>query len=276
MQFARFRFATLHKQYLLFDGPVPGQCKPPASANSFLAYCYHDQTRGLTCLLLGTTHLADGSLAIITETPADDPVLLTADQLAEIPCTPIRRGVFDLSRFVWAEALADKIDPLPQENDTILLSRICGICVHHRGRHGWRTCPAFPDGIPAELWNAETDPKIPCGAGIGFVRKEPRLFLEVFDAASGKVLYRYEAKGNPLRPEQVRESSDVSASALAAFRNMMNDWHTHLADPVKELLHCTDSDGAFITELAAINVVMTINKQTGREVYRIIDEFPEY
>lgn len=276
MQFARFRFATLHKQYLLFDGPVPGQCKPPASANSFLAYCYHDQTRGLTCLLLGTTHLADGSLAIITETPADDPVLLTADLLADIPCTPIRRGVFDLSRFVWAEALADKIDPLPQENDTILLSRICGICVHHRGRHGWRTCPAFPDGIPAELWNAETDPKIPCGAGIGFVRKEPRLFLEVFDAASGKVLYRYEAKGNPLRPEQVRESSDVSASALAAFRNMMNDWHTHLADPVKELLHCTDSDGAFITELAAINVVMTINKQTGREVYRIIDEFPEY
>ncbi|MDR0980907.1 MAG: hypothetical protein LBL85_03905 [Methanocalculaceae archaeon] len=277
MQFARFRFATLHKQYLLFDGPVPGQHSTPATAaNSFLAYCYHDQTKGLPCLLLGTTRFADSSLTIITETPANDPVLLTEDLLAEIHCTPVRRGVFDLSRFIWAEALADRIDLISQENDTSLLSRICGVCVHHRGRSGWRTCPAIPDGIPAELWNAETDPKIPCGKEIGFVQKEPRLFLEVFDATSGKVIYRYEAEGDPRCPEHVRESSDISISALAAFRDMMEDWHTHLAEPVKELLHCADSDGAFIKELAAINVVMTINKQTGRELYRIIDEFPEY
>ncbi|MDE2443750.1 MAG: hypothetical protein O0X49_05145 [Methanocorpusculum sp.] len=277
MQFARFRFATLHKQYLLFDGPVPGHRNAPDSAaNSFLAYCYYDGTGGLTCLLLTRTLFADGNLTILTETPADAPALLTADLLAEIHCIPIRRGVFDFSRFAWAETLAEQIDPVPQKNDTILLSRICGVCVHHFGRSGWRTCPAFPNGIPAELWNAETDPKIPCGAGIGFVQKELRLFLEVFDAASGKVLYRYEAEGNPRCPEQVRESSDLSASALTTFRNMMDDWHAHLAEPMKELLHCTERDGAFIKELAAINVVMTINKQTGREVYRIIDEFPEY
>ena len=56
----------------------------------------------------------------------------------------------------------------------------------------------------------------------------------------------------------------------------MDDWYSHLAEPTKEALHCTEHDGAFIRELSAINVVMTINKQTGREVYRIIDEFPEF
>lgn len=277
MQFARFRFATLHKQYLLFDGPVPGGYNiPDRTTNSFLTYCYYDETKGLSCLLLATTTFADGVLTIVTKMPADTPFLLTADQIAELSCTPVRRGVFDFSCFSWAETLAEQIDPVPQENDIILLSRICGMCVHHLGRNGWRTCPAFPNGIPAELWNAETDPKIPCGAGVGFVQKEPRLFLEVFDAASGKVLYRYEAQGNPCCPENVRESSDFSASGFATFREMMNDWHAHLAEPMKELLHCADNDGAFIKELAAINVVMTINKQTGREVYRIIDEFPEY
>jgi hypothetical protein len=57
---------------------------------------------------------------------------------------------------------------------------------------------------------------------------------------------------------------------------MMDDWYSHLVEFTKEFLHCADDDGAFIRELAAINVVMTINKRIGREVYRIIDEFPEY
>ena len=90
------------------------------------------------------------------------------------------------------------------------------------------------------------------------------------------MIFRYEGRGDPRCPEQVRESSDISASALATFQGMMDDWYSHLAEPTKEALHCTEHDGAFIRELSAINVVMTINKQTGREVYRIIDEFPEF
>lgn len=281
MHFARFRFATLHKQYLLFDGTITRHCNTPhTDANSFLAYCYYDKDKGLICLLLATTTFVGDRLNIVAETPKNTPIILNTDQISRRNCTPIRRDAYNLSRFVshfaWAESLAEQIDPIPQKNDIIHLSKICGVCIHHFGRNGWQTCPAFPNGIPSELWNAETDPKIPCGAGIRFVQKTPRLFLEVFDAISGKVLYRYEAEGNPHRPKNVQESSDFSAATLATFQDMLNNWHAHLARPVKELLHCTNNDGAFIKELAAINVVMTINKQAGQEVYRIIDEFPEY
>ena len=278
MQFARFRFATLHKQYLLFDGrvPAPYPAAGLTDANSFLACCCYDPARGLICILLAETRINEGSITCLAPAPQDKPVILTGTQLAERTCTPVRRSALDTSPFAWAETAAETIDPSPQTNDTILLSRICGICTHHRGRNGWRSCPAFPDRIPDELWNAETDPKIPCGQGIGFVPKEPRLFLEIFDPVSGRVIYRYEADGDPRNPEHIRETSDYSPAALTTFQNMMHDWHTHLAGPVKEYLHCAEGDGAFITELSAINVAMTINRQEGREVYRIIDEFPEY
>ncbi len=278
MQFSQFRFASVHKQYLIFCGKVPEalENRYPGTANSFLTYCFYDHANGLSCFLLATTIFNEGNLTIVSDTPPDMPVILPADDLAEKDCTPVRRGVFDLSRYSFAEAEAEKLDPTQRSAEKIYLSRVCGVCLHHHGRSGWRTCPAFPEKIPDEIWNAETDPKVPCGARINFVPKNPRLFLEVFDAGSGRVVYRYEASGDPLCPVNVCESSDLGEPILAAFREMMTDWHTHVAEPVKELLHCTADDGAFIAELAAINVAMTINKQSGREVYRIIDEFPEY
>lgn len=277
MEFGSFRFATVHKQYLLFCGPAPQECGTPGpNANGFLAYCWYEPPQGLVCLILAETFFENGDLTVVREISRDAPVIVSADRLSACSSTPVRRGVFDFSRFAWAEELADKADPAPPENSRVPLSRICGMCVHHFGRFGWQRCPAFPEGIPTELWNAETDPLIPCGKGLRFSEKKRRLFLEVFDAATGRVIFRYEGRGDPRCPEQVRESSDISASALATFQGMMDDWYSHLAEPTKEALHCTEHDGAFIRELSAINVVMTINKQTGREVYRIIDEFPEF
>ena len=277
MEFGSFRFATVHKQYLLFCGPAPQECGTSGpNANGFLAYCWYEPPQGLVCLILAETVFENGDLTVVREMSRDAPVIVPADRLSAFSCTPIRRGVFDFSRFFWAEELADKADPVPPESSRVPLSRICGLCVHHFGRSGWQRCPAFPEGIPTELWNAETDPLVPCGNGLRFSEKKRRLFLEVFDAATGRVIFRYEGRGDPRCPEQVRESSDISASALAAFQGMMDDWYSHLAEPTKEALHCTEHDGAFIRELSAINVVMTINKRTGREVYRIIDEFPEF
>ncbi|HJK03693.1 MAG TPA: hypothetical protein O0Y09_00420 [Methanocorpusculum sp.] len=277
MEFGSFRFATVHKQYLLFCGPAPQECGTPGpNANGFLAYCWYEPPQGLVCLILAETFFENGDLTVVREISRDAPVIVSADRLSACSSTPVRRGVFDFSRFSWAEELADKADPAPPESSRVPLSRICGMCVHHFGRSGWQRCPAFPEGIPTELWNAETDPLIPCGKGLRFSEKKRRLFLEVFDAATGRVIFRYEGRGDPRCPEQVRESSDISASALATFQGIMDDWYSHLAEPTKEALHCTEHDGAFIRELSAINVVMTINKQTGREVYRIIDEFPEF
>ena len=277
MEFGSFRFATVHKQYLLFCGPAPQECGTSGpNANGFLAYCWYEPPQGLVCLILAETVFENGDLTVVREMSRDAPVIVPADRLSAFSCTPIRRGVFDFSRFFWAEELADKADPVPPESSRVPLSRICGMCVHHFGRSGWQRCPAFPEGIPTELWNAETDPLVPCGNGLRFSEKKRRLFLEVFDAATGRVIFRYEGRGDPRCPELIRESSDISASALATFQGMMDDWYSHLAEPTKEALHCTEHDGAFIRELSAINVVMTINKQTGREVYRIIDEFPEF
>ncbi|MDU9377019.1 hypothetical protein McpSp1_16630 [Methanocorpusculaceae archaeon Sp1] len=278
MQFSQFRFASVHKKYLIVEGDVPNTCgyEYPGDGNSFLAYCFYDTVKGLSCFVLGTTIFADQKLTFVSETPEDSLVTLDGCDLAERECTPLRSDVFDLSRFSYIEAEAEKRDPSPKTVEKILLSRLCGICIHHHGRNGWRTCPAFSTKIPDEIWNAEADPKVPCSEGIGFVQKEPQLFLEVIDAASGKVVYRYEAVGDPLHPREIYESSDLGESILAAFKDMMDDWYAHVSEPMKELLHCKTSDGAFVAELSAINVAMTINKQMGREVYRIIDEFPEY
>lgn len=277
MQFGQFRFATLHKQYLLFSGPVPDSCadRYECGYTDFLAYSYYEE-HGLSCILLATATLQNGTLGIVTDALEKPPVILRHDELRERTCIPLRRGIFDFSRYAYVEQLAEQRDPSPPSNEPVFLSRLCGVCRHHRGRSGWKTCDAFPGGIPPEVWNAETDPHLPCGAGIWFSPKEPRLFLEVFDARSGRVVYRYEADGDPFCPDSIQESSDLGAGILTTFQEMMQDWHAQTSEPMKQLLHCTGSDGAFIAELAAINVVMTVNRQAGREVYRIVDKFPEY
>ncbi|MDV0443430.1 hypothetical protein [Methanorbis rubei] len=278
MQFSQFRFASVHKKYLIVMGSVPNTCghEYPKEGNSFLAYCFYDSAKGLSCFVLGTTIFADGNLTFLSNTPEDSLITLDGCELAERDCIPLRSDVFDLSGFSYIEAEAERCDPSPKTVEKIHLSRVCGICIHHNGRCGWRTCPAFLEHIPDEIWNAEADPKVPCGADIRFIPKERRLFLEIVDAASGKAVYRYEATGNPLCPTEICESSDLGGSILTAFQDMMRSWYSHVSEPMKEFLHCTAEDGAFVAELSAINVAMTINKQMGREVYRIIDEFPEY
>lgn len=247
MQFGQFRFATLHKQYLIFTGPVPTSCadRYGSGYTHFLAYSYYED-RGLSCILLATVVFQNETLSIVTDTPEKTPVIISPDELRERTCIPLRRGIFDLSRYAYAEQLAEQRDPSPISNKPVFLSRLCGVCKHHRGRSGWKTCDAFPGGIPPELWNAETDPQLPCSAGIRFSPKEPRLFLEVFDTSSGRVVYRYEADGDPINPDAVRKSSDLGASILTTFREMMQDWHAKTSEPTKQLLHCARSDGAFI------------------------------
>jgi hypothetical protein len=41
----------------------------------------------------------------------------------------------------------DSESPLPQ------YSLQCGVCQHIRDTHLQRTCRAFPDGIPPDVWN---------------------------------------------------------------------------------------------------------------------------
>ena len=101
--------------------------------------------QGLVCLILAETVFENGDLTVVREMSRDAPVIVPADRLSAFSCTPIRRGVFDFSRFFWAEELADKADPVPPESSRVPLSRICGLCVHHFGRSGWQRCPAFPD-----------------------------------------------------------------------------------------------------------------------------------
>ena len=277
MKYREFRFDTLHKQYLYFPGevPLPGQFNQQPS-DGFLAYCFSDENAELICLLLGTVRFRTNCITPVCTRPAAEPVCIPSSALAERTCMPLRRDAFDLSTYAWAETIADDRDPQPKSDRPVPLSKICGVCTHHHGRFGWQTCDAFPEHIPVDIWNAELLPLVPCRENIGFCAKPPRLFIEAFDAASGRVIYRYSAEGDPLHPQKIQETSDLSDASLQTFRRMMQDWRAHLPDQMKEVLHCRDEDGAFAAELSVINVVMTINRMTGRDVYRIIDEFPDY
>ncbi|HJJ99138.1 MAG TPA: hypothetical protein O0X23_02860 [Methanocorpusculum sp.] len=169
-----------------------------ASTSSILAYCYHDQTKDLPCILLGTARFTESSLCNHHRNTCERPVLLTEDLLAETHCIPVRHCVFDLPRFTWAEALADRIDPVPQEKNTILLSKICGVCVHHIGRHGPDLSCLFRRQSCGTLERRDrSDDSL---QGISDFSGERRgIFLEVFETLSGKVLCHYEVKGNPHR-----------------------------------------------------------------------------
>jgi hypothetical protein len=52
-------------------------------------------------------------------------------------------------------ALIDTGKELIIDEGPVLFSPVCSHCVHWRGTDAsnWRTCSAFPDGIPAEIWN---------------------------------------------------------------------------------------------------------------------------
>ncbi len=277
MKYREFRFDTLHKQYLYFPGEVPlPSYTGPEPSDGFLAYCFSDQDAGLSCILLGTVRFQNNRITPVHTRSEAEPVLIPSSALEERTCIPLRKDAFDLNSYAWAEKLADDRDPVPKSDRPVPLSKICGVCIHHHGRFGWQQCDAFPEKIPADIWNAELIPPVPCRESIGFCAKPPRLLIEAFDAATGRVVYRYSAEDDPLHPQKIQETSDLGDASLETFRRMMQDWQTHLPDQMKEVLHCRDEDGAFAAELAVINVVMTINRMTGRDVYRIIDEFPDY
>ena len=94
MEFGSFRFATVHKQYLLFCGPAPQECGTSGpNANGFLAYCWYEPPQGLVCLILAETFFENGDLTVVREISRDAPVIIPADRLSAFSCTPIRRGV---------------------------------------------------------------------------------------------------------------------------------------------------------------------------------------
>lgn len=45
-------------------------------------------------------------------------------------------------------------------DDSLAVSPVCEFCQHY-SRDRWKTCPAFPDGIPGEIWRGDNPHKKP-------------------------------------------------------------------------------------------------------------------
>jgi hypothetical protein len=64
-------------------------------------------------------------------------------------------------------------DPIEIDKDIDLspYSPICFFCIHYYSNAHKRTCEAFPEGIPAEIWKGEKNHKAPYPGDNGILFK---------------------------------------------------------------------------------------------------------
>ena len=67
--------------------------------------------------------------------------------------------------------MQDELEKLLAEDELPLISFICGYCKHQHDRP-WKTCDAFPDKIPDQIWLGENDHTKPYPGDNG-IRFEP-------------------------------------------------------------------------------------------------------